>query len=111
LAEPLIWTQDENKQLVQWLDDTENRRKLKKESGILKNIIIADIATQIPTKPAIKIGYKYDNLMKSYRATIKLNHQSWWRLTEEDLDAGRRSLRGMYTIKQKRKKKTNLHFE
>ena len=95
-SEPALWTQDENEQLVQWLEEPQNLRKLRKGSRVLKKMIIADIATQIPTKPAIKIGYKYDNLMKSYRAAAKLNNQSGWGLTEEDLDAGRRSLRGIF---------------
>jgi len=68
---------------------------LKKESGISKKIIIADITTQIPTKRLIKIGYKYANLMKSYGAAVKVNNESGWGLREKDLDDGGRSLRGM----------------
>jgi len=91
-----IWTEIENEQLMQWLEDPENLRKMKKGSGVSKKALIAEISLQIPTKPTIKVGYKYDNLLKSYRAAAKLNNQSGWGLTEKDMDEGRRSLRGMY---------------
>ncbi|KAG0134082.1 hypothetical protein HOY82DRAFT_537664 [Tuber indicum] len=41
----------------------------------------------------INVGYKYNNLLKSYRAAVKLNNQTGWGLTEEDLSIGQRSLR------------------
>ncbi|RPB00785.1 hypothetical protein L873DRAFT_1842777 [Choiromyces venosus 120613-1] len=66
---------------------------MKKGSGISKKAIIVEIATQIPSKPAVKVGYKYDNLLKSYRAAAKLNNQSGWGLSEGDLNTGRRYLR------------------
>ena len=91
-----IWTQSEQEQLIQWLEEPENLRKTKKESGISKKTIIAEIAVLIPTKPAVKVGYKYDNQMKSYREGVKLNNQLGWGLSKEDLNIGRRYLRGMY---------------
>ncbi|KAG0126626.1 hypothetical protein HOY82DRAFT_542449 [Tuber indicum] len=91
-----IWTEDENEQLIQWLEDPENLRKMKQGSGVSKKSLITQIALQIPTKSTIKVGYKYDNLLKSYRAAAKLNNQSGWGLSEKDMDEGRRSLKGMY---------------
>ncbi|KAG0137000.1 hypothetical protein HOY82DRAFT_598020 [Tuber indicum] len=85
-----IWTKDETEILMQWLEDPENLRKIKKGSGITKTAIVAEIATHIPTKEVVKVGYKYDNLMKAYRAAAKLNNQSGWGLSETDLDGGRR---------------------
>ena len=94
--EHAIWRRAENEQLIQWLEDPRNLRKTKKGSGVSKKTIITEIATHIPSKQAVKVGYKYDNLMKSYRAAAKLNNQSGWGLTQDDLDEGRKSLRGMY---------------
>ena len=91
-----IWTKEENELLVQWLENPENLRKTRKGSGISKSMILTEIAAHIPTKPVVKIGYKYDNLMKSYKAAAKMNNQSGWGLTQEDLDEGRQTLRGMY---------------
>ncbi|KAG0138574.1 hypothetical protein HOY82DRAFT_534689 [Tuber indicum] len=56
-------------------------------------MILTEIAARIPTKPIVKIGYKYDNLMKSYKAVVKMNNQSGWGLTQGDLDEGRETLR------------------
>jgi len=92
----LVWTQTEQKQLIQWLEEPHNLQKTKKGSGISKKAIITEIAAQIPSKPVVKVGYKYDNLMKSYRVGAKLNNQSGWELGEGDLNTGRRFLRGMY---------------
>ncbi|PUU75742.1 hypothetical protein B9Z19DRAFT_1130802 [Tuber borchii] len=92
-SENTIWTKAETERIIQWLEEPENLRKIKKGSGITKKTIVAEIAAQIPTKEAIKVGYKYDNIMKSYRAAAKLNNQSGWGLSERDLDEGRRSLR------------------
>jgi len=61
-----VWTQTEQEQLIQWLEDPENLRKTNKGSGVSKKAIISEIAAQIPTKPPVKVSYKYDNLMKSY---------------------------------------------
>ncbi|KAG0133713.1 hypothetical protein HOY82DRAFT_538015 [Tuber indicum] len=87
-----VWTKDETKLLVQWLENPENLRKIRKGSGISKNMILTEIAARIPTKPIVKIGYMYDNLMKSYKAAVKMNNQSGWGLTQGDLDEGRRTL-------------------
>jgi len=65
-TEHSVWTQTEQVQLIQWLEDPENLRKTKKGSGVSKKAIISEIAAQIPTKPPVKVSYKYDNLMKSY---------------------------------------------
>jgi len=91
-----IWTKEENERLVQWLENPDHLRKTRKGSGISKSMILTEIAAHIPTKPVVKIGYKYDNLMKSYKAAVKMNNQSGWGLTQEDLDEGRQTLRGMY---------------
>ena len=91
-----VWTQTEQEQLIQWLEEPQNLQKTKKGSGISKKAVIAEIATRIPSKPAVKVGYKYDNLLKSYREAAKLNNQTGWGLSEGDLNVGRRYLRGMY---------------
>jgi hypothetical protein len=95
-SEHSIWTQDENEQLIQWLEDPTNLQKTKKGSGISRKKIIAEIAAEIQTKSDVKVGYKYNNLMRAYRAAAKLNNQSGWGLTKEDLDEGKRCLRGTY---------------
>ncbi|KAG0138091.1 hypothetical protein HOY82DRAFT_535028 [Tuber indicum] len=66
---------------------------MKKRSGVSKKSLIAEIALPIPTKSTITVGYMYDNLLKSYRAAVKLNNQSEWELSEKDIDEGRRSLK------------------
>lgn len=91
-----VWTQTEQEELIQWLEEPHNLQKTKKGSGISKKTIIAEIAARIPSKPAVKVGYKYDNLMKSYRAAAKLNNQSGWGLNEGYLNIGRMYLRGTY---------------
>ncbi|RPA97590.1 hypothetical protein L873DRAFT_1844779 [Choiromyces venosus 120613-1] len=91
-----VWTQTEQEELIQWLEEPHNLQKIKKGSGISKKAIIVEIATRIPSKPAVKVGYKYDSLLKSYRAAAKLNNQSGWGLSEGDLNTGRRYLRGTY---------------
>jgi len=80
---------------VQWLEEPENLRKMKKGSGVSKKQIVNEIAARIPTKPAVKVGYTYDNLLKSYREAVKLNSQSGWGLTAMDLNNGRKDLQGM----------------
>ncbi|KAG0644283.1 hypothetical protein HOY80DRAFT_997044 [Tuber brumale] len=62
--------------MVQWLEESENLSKMKKVSSIAKKQMVKEIATKIPTKAAIKVGYTYDNLLKSYREVAKLNNQS-----------------------------------
>ena|ERR1700759_325909 len=95
MTEHAIWTREETEKLVQWLEEPDNLRKIKKGSGVSKKQIINEIAARISTKPTVKIGYKYDNLLKSYREAVKLNSQSGWGLTATDLDEGKRGLRGM----------------
>ena len=51
-----IWTENENQQLIQWLEDPENLRKIKKGSGVSKKALITKISLEIPTKPTIKVG-------------------------------------------------------
>ncbi|RPA88724.1 hypothetical protein L873DRAFT_1849621 [Choiromyces venosus 120613-1] len=92
-SENSAWTKDEVERLIQWFEDPANQQKTKKGSGITKKMIVTEIAAQIPTKEAVKVGYKYDNLMKSYRAAAKLNNQTGWGLSEQDLDEGHRCLR------------------
>jgi len=94
----LIWTISETEALIEWLEEPENFRKTKKGSGISKRQIIKEIAAKIRTKPEIKVGYKYDNLVKYYREAVKLNGQSGWGLTVNDLDEGKKTLRGMCFI-------------
>ncbi|RPA99654.1 hypothetical protein L873DRAFT_1789573 [Choiromyces venosus 120613-1] len=92
-SENSVWTKDEVERLIQWFEDPANQQKMKKGSGITKKMIVSEIAAQIPTKEAVKVSYKYDNLMKSYRAAAKLNNQTGWGLSEQDLDEGHRCLR------------------
>ena len=53
---------------------------------------MSEIAAKIPTKTQVKVGYKYTNLLKSYRESVKLNSQSGWGLTKEDMDMGKKVL-------------------
>jgi len=91
----LVWTISETEALITWLEKPEKLRKTKKGSGVSKKQIIKEIAAKIPTTPEVKVGYKYDNLLKSYREAVKLNSQTGWGLSMGDLDEGRKSLRGM----------------
>lgn len=50
-----IWTENENEQLIQWLEDPENLRKIKKGSGVSKKALLAEISLQIPTKPTSRL--------------------------------------------------------
>jgi len=97
-SENTVSTRAETQSLIQWLEDPENLQKIKKDSGITKKTIVTEIAAQIATKEAVKVGYKYDNLMKADGAAAKLNNQSGWGLSERDLDEGRRSLQGKNQI-------------
>ncbi|RPA90457.1 hypothetical protein L873DRAFT_1795472 [Choiromyces venosus 120613-1] len=97
-SESAIWTKDETEKIIQWLEDLENQRKIKKGSGITKKMIITEIAALIPSKEIAKVGYKYDNLLKSYRAAAKLNSQTGWGLSQQDLDQGKKSLQGSIPI-------------
>ncbi|KAG0633043.1 hypothetical protein HOY80DRAFT_1006315 [Tuber brumale] len=90
----MIWTPEESEQLIEWLEESENQQKLKKGSGITKKQIFHEISLQISTKPPVKVGYKYDNLLKSYRKAVRLNSESGWGLTESDFNIGRKALRG-----------------
>ncbi|RPA94068.1 hypothetical protein L873DRAFT_1846824 [Choiromyces venosus 120613-1] len=49
-----VWTQTEQEELIQWLEESHNLQKMKKSSGISRKAIIAEIATRIPLKPAVK---------------------------------------------------------
>jgi len=62
---------------------------------VSKKQIIKEIAASFPTKPAIKVGYKYDKLLKSYREAVKRNSQAGWGLSATDLNEGKKGLRGM----------------
>jgi len=93
-----VWTAEETERLIEWLEEPENLRKIKKESGIRKKQIISEIVSKIPTKAPLKVGYKYDNLLKAYREAVKLNGQSGCGLTAKDLDIGKRVLRGMSSV-------------
>ncbi|RPB02927.1 hypothetical protein L873DRAFT_1787381 [Choiromyces venosus 120613-1] len=91
-----IWTTAETEAMIKWLEEPENLRKTKKGSGITKKQVVKEIAAKIPTKPEVKVGYKYDNLLKSYREAVKMNNQSGWGLSAEDLSEGKRTLRGIF---------------
>jgi len=43
-CQPSIWTENENEQLIQWLEDPENLRKIKNGSGVSKRVLIAEIS-------------------------------------------------------------------
>ncbi|RPA96056.1 hypothetical protein L873DRAFT_1260435 [Choiromyces venosus 120613-1] len=95
-SENSIWTKDETEKILQWLEDPENLEKIKKGSEITKKLVITEIAALIPTKDPVKVGYKYDNLLKSYRAAAKLNSQTGWGLSQLDLVEGKKSLGAKY---------------
>ncbi|KAG0642609.1 hypothetical protein HOY80DRAFT_1104414 [Tuber brumale] len=89
---PSKWTAEETEVLMQWLEEPSNQRKTRKGSGVTKRQVIKEMAAKIPTKPEAKVGYKYDNLLKSYREAVKLNNQRGWGLSGKDLDEGKKSL-------------------
>ncbi|KAG0126310.1 hypothetical protein HOY82DRAFT_542698 [Tuber indicum] len=88
-----IWSTEETEALIEWLEEPANLRKAKKGSGVVKKQIVKEIVAKITTKPEVKVGYKYDNLLKSYREAVKMNSQSGWGLSGEDLDEGKKTLR------------------
>ncbi|RPA93803.1 hypothetical protein L873DRAFT_1846983 [Choiromyces venosus 120613-1] len=88
-----VWMVGETEALIEWLEEPENLRKMKKGSEVTKKQIVKEIAAKISTKPEVKVGYKYDNLLKSYCEAAKLNNQSGWGLSMEDLDEGKKTLR------------------
>ncbi|KAG0135009.1 hypothetical protein HOY82DRAFT_601315 [Tuber indicum] len=85
-SESSIWTKDETEIIIQWHEDPVNLEKIKKGSGVTKKAVVTEIAALIPTKETVKVGYKYDNLLKSYRAAAKLNSQTGWGLSQQDLN-------------------------
>jgi len=90
--EHAIWTRAETEELIVWLEEPENLRKIRKGSGVTRRQVMSEIAAKIPTKTQVKVGYKYTNLLKSYRESVKLNSQSGWGLTKEDMDMGKKVL-------------------
>ena len=60
---------------------------------------MGEIAATIPTKAQVKVGYKYNNSLKSYQEAVKLNSQSGWGLTREDIEEGKKALQGMSIVK------------
>ncbi|RPA95481.1 hypothetical protein L873DRAFT_1812804 [Choiromyces venosus 120613-1] len=43
------------------------------------------IASMISSRSEAQVGYKFNNLKKSYHKALKLTDQSGWGLDEEDL--------------------------
>ncbi|KAG0642620.1 hypothetical protein HOY80DRAFT_1103785 [Tuber brumale] len=89
---PSKWMAEETEVLMQWLEEPSNQRKTRKRSGITKRQVIKEMAAKILMKPEAKVGYKYDNLLKSYREAVKLNNQTGWGLSGKVLDEGKKSL-------------------
>lgn len=91
------WSKSEIEQIVLWLEDPIKLRRTQKGSGETKKHWISLIASTIPSRSEAQVGYKYDNLKKSYREALRLADQSGWGLGEEDLINGNTlSLRGKW---------------
>lgn len=88
------WTKQEIEKIVLWLEDPTNLRRTQKGSGETKKRWINAIASTISSRSEPQVGYKFDNLKKSYREALRLADQSGWGLNEEDLRTGS-SLHGM----------------
>lgn len=88
------WTKQEMEKIVLWLEDPTNLRRTQKGSGETKKRWMNAIASTISSRSEAQVGYKFDNLKKSYREALKLADQSGWGLDEEDLRTGS-SLHGM----------------
>jgi len=88
------WTKQEIEKIVIWLEDPTNVRRTQKGSGETKKRWINAIASTISSRTEAQVGYKFDNLKKSYREALRLADQSGWGLDEEDLQRGS-SLHGM----------------
>ncbi|RPA96671.1 hypothetical protein L873DRAFT_1845261 [Choiromyces venosus 120613-1] len=82
------WSKSEIEQIVLWLEDPIKLRRTQKGSGETKKHWISAIASTIPSRSEAQVGYKYDNLKKSYREALKLADQSGCGLGEEDLVNG-----------------------
>ncbi|RPA89669.1 hypothetical protein L873DRAFT_1849199 [Choiromyces venosus 120613-1] len=90
-SEHSYWNQEETGKLIEWLEELENLAKTKKGSRMPKKIeIVCELATRVPMKSEVKVGHKYDNMIKSYREAAKLNNQSGWDLTEQDFTKEKR---------------------
>ncbi|RPB00672.1 hypothetical protein L873DRAFT_1788849 [Choiromyces venosus 120613-1] len=88
----MIKTTSETEALIKWLEELENLKKTKKGSRVSKKQISKEVVGKILIKPEVKVDYKYDNLLKSYHEAVKLNSQSGWDLSMDDLDEGKKTL-------------------
>jgi len=79
------WSKSEIELIVRWLEDPIQLRRTQKGSGETKKHWISAIASTISSRSEAQVGYKFDNLKKSYREALKLADQSGWGLGEEDL--------------------------
>jgi hypothetical protein len=91
-----LWTPEELEQMVQWLEEPSNQSRFKKESGLTKKAALAPLASQLSSRTAKQIFDKYCNIKKSRSKAARLNDQSGWGLTEEDLAEGTMTQRGMF---------------
>ena len=78
------WSKSEIEQIVLWLEHPIKLHRTQKGSGETKKHWISSIASTIHSCSEAQVGYKYNNLKKSYREALMLADQSGWGLGEED---------------------------
>lgn len=91
-----FWTLEEVEMIILWLEDDENLRRTQRGSGETKTHWIKDIATTLNGRTVKQVLDKFDNLKKSFREACKINDQSGWGLTQDDLQTGTTSQRGKF---------------
>jgi len=80
--------------MVSWLEEPINLRRTQKGSGEKKSSWLKSIATRIPTRTESQVTYKFDNLKRAHRDTVRLANSSGWGLDERSLRNSESSIRG-----------------
>ncbi|KAL7269087.1 hypothetical protein RUND412_008261 [Rhizina undulata] len=79
------WKNKEVAKLVEWLKEPANLLKTKGKSGLRKVQWMKEISELFPNRSFNQCYNKYNSVKKSYQKAVKLNNQSGWGLTNEDL--------------------------
>ena len=92
------WSLEETAKIVSWLEEPSNLRRTQKGSGEKKGSWLKSIAALIPTRTESQVTYKFDNLKRAHRDTVRLANSSGWGLDEESLRNSESSIRGRRPI-------------
>jgi len=92
------WSLKETERIVSWLEEPMNLRRTQKGSGEKKSSWLKSIAALIPTRTESQVTYKFDNLKRAHRDTVRLANSSGWGLDESSLRNNESSIRGMTAL-------------